>query len=162
MIRIRRRNWRGKLDEPKTPASRRTVPMGAELAAILRSHRAGMLASQHPGLAAGLIFPTQRGTLHKGTPMGKVIRRTLAKAGIEVHLTTHGLRRTFNDLARRVATGQVVRAIVGHTTEAMTGHYSVIGTDEKHAVQTAVIHLVQPNERLSAEDAYAEIAYAKR
>ena len=143
VIYIRRNNWRGKLGEPKTPASRRAVPMCEELAAILRGHRASMLASQHPGLAAGFIFPTQRGTLHKGTPLSAVIRRALGKTGIDVHLTTHGLRRTFNDLARRVATGQVVRAIVGHTNETMTGHYSVIDTGEKHAVQAAVIQLSQ-------------------
>ena len=141
VIHIRRNNWRGKLGAPKTPASRRTVPMCEQLASILRGHRQRMIAAQHPGLARGIVFPTQRGTLHKGTPMGAVLRRALATAGVDVHLTTHGLRRTFNDLARRVATGQVVRAIVGHTTEAMTGHYSVIDNGEKHAVQAAVIHL---------------------
>ena len=141
VVHIRHNNWRGLLGEPKTPASRRNVPMCADLAHVLRKHRQQMIASQHPGLTAGYVFPTQRGTLHKGNPLGAVIRRALAKAGVDVYLTTHGLRRTFNDLARRVAAGQVVMAIVGHTTQAMNGHYSMIDTREKHAVQAAVIEL---------------------
>ena len=140
-IAIRRNNWRGILTEPKTEASRRTVPMCPQLSAVLRRHRADMMTRQHPGLARGHVFPTQRGTLHKGTPLGPVLRRALERAGIDLRLTTHGLRRTFNNLARQVATGQIVRAIVGHTTEAMTGHYSLIGTDETQAVQAAVIRL---------------------
>lgn len=141
VIHIRRNNWRGVLGEPKTLASRRIVPMCGELAALLRGHLQQMIASQHPGLVAGYTFPTQRGTLHKGTPIGAIIRRSLNRAGLGIHLTTHGLRRTFNDLARRLATGQVVRAMLGHTTEAMTGHYSVVDADEKHIVQKEVIRL---------------------
>lgn len=146
LIHIRRNNWKGRITEPKTARSRRTVPMVPELAAILRQHRGRMLTDQHPGLARGHVFPSQNGTLHKGVPLGPVIRKALAQAGINIHLTTHGLRRTFNDLARRVATGQVVRAIVGHTTEAMTEHYSMIDASEKHAVQAAVIQLVSQHQ----------------
>lgn len=142
LIQIRRNNWKGTTITPKTAKSRRSVPMVAELASILRDHRAMMLTEQHPGLAKGWIFPTQRGTLHKGNPLNAIIRRALTSAGIATHLTTHGLRRTFNDLARRVATGQVVRAIVGHSTEAMTEQYSVVDMHEKHTVQAAVIRLV--------------------
>ena len=140
-IAIRRNNWRGILTEPKTEASRRTVPMCPQLSTVLRRHRSDMMTRQHPGLAHGHVFPTQRGTLHKGAPLGPVLRQALERANIDVHLTTHGLRRTFNNLARQVAAGQIVRAIVGHSTEAMTGHYSLVGPDETQAVQAAVIRL---------------------
>ena len=113
------------------------------LAAVLWRHQADMMARQHPGLALECIFLTQRGTLYKGTSLGPLLRNSLERADIEVHLTTHGLRHIFNNLARQVATGQIVRAIVGHTTEAMTGHYSLVRPDETQAVQTAVIRLAQ-------------------
>ncbi len=148
LIHVRRNNWRGTTTEPKTPKSRRSVPMVPELAAVMRQHRAQMMATQHPGLIAGWMFPTQRGTLHKGTPLGPVIRRSLAQAGVDVHLTTHGLRRTFNDLARRVADRHLVQAITGHITGAMFEHYSVIDADEKQAVQTAVIRLSRGDGKL--------------
>ena len=102
-----------------------------------------MVAARHPGLAAGWIFPTERGTLHKGTPLGKVLQQAVDRAGLKLRLTPHGLRRTFNDLARRVASSMVVRAITGHVTETMTEHYSVIDAGEKKAVQDAVVALVE-------------------
>lgn len=142
VIHIQRGNWKGLITKPKTKKSQRSVPMVTRLAEFLRAHRSRMLAEQHPGLDAGWIFPTQRGTLHRGTPLGPVIHKTVKRAGIDVHLTPHGLRRTFNDLARRVAAAQVVRSIVGHVTETMTEHYSVIDAGEKQAVQTAVLRMV--------------------
>ena len=139
---IRRSNYKGQTVQPKTCSSRRTVPMVPELGAILRKHRADMVATQHSGLSNGWVFPTQNGNLHKGAPLGPVIKHALARAGLDLTLTTHGLRRTFNNLARRVATGQVVRAIVGHSTQAMTEKYSVIALSEKQAVQASVLRLI--------------------
>ena len=147
LIHVRRTNWRGSTNDPKTRSSRRSVPMIPELAAVLRRHRAQMMATQHPGLVDGWMFPTQRGTLHKGTPLGPVIRRALSKADVDVRLTPHGLRRTFNDLARRVADAHKVRAITGHTEE-MFEHYSVIDATEKQAVQAAVIRLSRGDQAL--------------
>ncbi len=46
-------------------------------------------------------------------------------------MTPHGLLHTANNELRRVANGEVVRAIIGHATEAMTHHYSHVGEDEK-------------------------------
>lgn len=43
----------------------------------------------------------------------------------------HGLRHTANDLPRRVASGEVVRAIIGHAATAMTHHDSHVGEIEK-------------------------------
>jgi len=90
VIRIRRSNWKGEPVEPKTAKSKRTVPLGPELAAALRDHRARMVATQHPGLPAGWVFPTREGNLHKGTPLRAVLARVLEAAEIDAHLTPHG------------------------------------------------------------------------
>ena len=142
-ISVRWTNWKGILHPPKSAAGVRVVPMERDLAAILQQHRAQMVASQHPGLPSGLVFPTAKGTLHKGTPLNKVIKQSLVKAGIAVKLSQHGLRRTFNDLLRRVAAGMVVRSIVGHASEAMTDHYSRVDLAEKRRAQAEVLQLVR-------------------
>jgi hypothetical protein len=41
--------------------------------------------------------------------------------------------RTANDLIRRVASGEVARAITGHVTQRMTEHYSHVDVGEKRA-----------------------------
>ena len=58
--------------------------------------------------------------------------------GIEIRLTPHGLRRTWNDLGRRLAKGIVVRSILGHGSEAMTDHYSVVDDGERRDVVESV------------------------
>ena len=49
---------------------------------------------------------------------------------------------TANDLLRRVADGEVVRAIIGHTTTEMTHHYSHVDEKEKRAAVAAALALV--------------------
>ena len=143
LIRVRRSNWKGRITTPKTEGSLRTVPMGEQLAGILQGHQARLEARAHPCLVTGWVFSNARGGLHKGTPMRTVLQKAVARAGLTIRLTPHGLRRTFNDLARRVASSVVVRAIVGHVTEKMTEHYAVIDAGEKRAVQDAVLRLVE-------------------
>ncbi len=55
---------------------------------------------------------------------------------------THGLRRSFNNLARQVAGGIIVRSIVGHADEAMTEHYSHVGGAEKLAAVEGMVKLI--------------------
>lgn len=141
LIRVRRSNWKGKVTGTKTHKDR-SVPLVGELAAILREHHERQVAAGHPGLRAGWIFPTREGTLYKGSVLVPVLKRALPKAEIERRLTAHGLRRTFNDLARKVTSGEVVRGIMGHSTEAMTQHYSHIAADEKIAAGASVVRLV--------------------
>ena len=63
--------------------------------------------------------------------------------GVDRRFSSHGLRRTANDLIRRVASGEVARAITGHVTERMTEHYSHVDTGEKRAAMEGVLRLVQ-------------------
>lgn len=158
VLRIRRANWRGHVRTPKTRKSLRAVPLGPQLATALDAHRRSMVREQHAGLRAGWVFPNRAGGLHKGQPLQKAFGRALVAAfpvplplgspanakptEATVKLTPHGLRRTFNNLARQVADREVVKAITGHVTDEMFAHYSLVDAKEKRAAQAAVLRMV--------------------
>jgi integrase len=138
VIHVQRSNWKGKVIDAlkcddEDDDKEKVVPLLDAVAEVLHEHRRRMVAEQHPGLATGWIFPTQRGTLHKGSPLRKVLDRAVEAAEIGRRVTPHGLRHTANDLLRRAASGDVVRAIIGHSTPQMTTHYSHVDEDEKRA-----------------------------
>jgi integrase len=143
VIHVRRSNWKGqpiealKCDD-EGEGKEKVVPLLGPVAEVLRAHRQRMIAAQHPGLEAGWIFPTRRGTLYKGAPLRKVLGEALAAAGVKRKVTPHGLRHTANDLLRRVASGEVVRSILGHSTPQMTVHYSHVDEGEKRAAVESV------------------------
>ena len=116
---IRWGNDRGTLITVKTKGSNRTVPVVPEVAKLWGLRR-----------TRGLVFPSRYGKLHKGTPLKKVLDKACAKAGVP-RVTAHGLRRTFNNLARQTTSREVLKSITGHTTDAMVEHYSYVGLDEK-------------------------------
>lgn len=142
-IRIRRSNWRGELQTPKTDASVRSVPLPAPVAA--------MLEASGRGKDGDLLFPNRQGKLHKGWPLVKVMQRACADAGVQ-YTTPHGLRRTFNNLARQVAAAQVVKSITGHTTDKMLEHYSMVGLDEKAEATRLVLQLVAATSSNEVQD----------
>lgn len=133
-IRVRRSNWRGRMGAPKTDGSHRTVPLPPEVAELLASGRRGR--------SDALLFPNGKGEPYKSWPLVAVMRKACKAAGVP-YATPHGLRRTFNNLARQVAAAQVVKSITGHTTDAMLEHYSMIGLDEKADAARLVMALVQ-------------------
>jgi integrase len=125
-VRIQRGNDHGNVVEVKTVKSRRTVPLPADVVPLLGARR-----------AKGLIFPTKAGSLFRGSPLRAVLDKAAAAAGVP-RITTHGLRRTFNNLSRQVADRLVTMSLVGHTTDAMHAHYSQVTIAEKSAAQAAV------------------------
>ena len=129
-ITIQRAQVRKHVSSTKTGKSR-TVPMPAPLARVLQGHRRNQLEQQAEALTEGWCFPSKVGDLMYPSSPTKPLKRALEAAGVERRVTFHGLRRTFNNLARQTASGQVVRAITGHVTEAMTEHYSHVGGEEK-------------------------------
>lgn len=141
VIRVVRAHWCGKVSTTKTGVAR-TVPLPAELAAVLRDHRAGLVARQARGLADGWVFPSAVGGLHEPSVLRKPLAAALRRAGIGMRFTVHGFRRTFNNLARQVAGEIVTRAITGHVTPAMTEHYSHVGVEEKRDAVGKVVRLV--------------------
>ena len=146
VLRIRRANVKGHLGEPKTETSRRTLALPWEVVYRLRDRHRTMAKVKHPGLAGDWVFPKEDGGLHRGYPLMKPLQRACKAAGIGIRFTQHGLRRTWNDLARRHVDGAVVRAIMGHSEkggDAMTDHYSSIRLAEKRAGLETVIKVVQ-------------------
>lgn len=135
---VRWNNWKGTLVEPKSESSRRTVPLVEPLLTLLAARRERMDAEKHPGLRRGLVFPTRTGGMHKGTPLNPVLKAACQRAGVNIRFTPHGLRRTWNALARRVADGVVVRSMIGHASEAMTDHYSHVDRREKRRTAETV------------------------
>jgi integrase len=142
IITIRQTNYRGTVGTPKTPRSRRLVPMTPEVSALLQAHRARMEMQGHLGLETGWVFCTRKGTLYRSYPINTVLERHLKSAGITKRLTQHGLRRTFNDLLTRVVSGRVARGIMGHASVQMTDHYSFVDRQEKRTAQAAVLGLL--------------------
>lgn len=134
LVRIRRTNWRGRPVSPKTVASARTVPLPAQLVAIF--------SAVPKWRRTGWLFPARGGELHRGTPLRAVVDRACAAAGVR-RITVHGLRRTYNNLARQLAAREVVKSITGHATDAMLEHYSIVGDHEKKRLTEAVIEAVE-------------------
>jgi integrase len=119
LIRVRRAQWDGIVGTTKT-GSVRSVPLVSELGAVLAEQRN---KQGSPKLSAW-IFPASDGGLLPKCSLRHPLERVLKLAGITKRVTTHGLRRTFNNLSRQVAGDIVTRSITGHVTEAMTEHYS--------------------------------------
>jgi integrase len=123
---IRYSNDRGTIGEPKNDGSYRTVPVLAEVAATWGERQ-----------ERGLVFPNRSGKPHRGYPLIKVLARLCRALGVP-RVTAHGLRRTFNNLARQMTSREVLKSITGHVTDTMVSHYSFIGAGEKHTAATAV------------------------
>jgi len=119
------------------------IPLHPELARVLQQHRRAMVEAQAPGLAEGWCFPSETGTLRTPSSLQKAWAACLNAAEIEARFTVHGLRRTFNDLARKAKVDAVVtKALTGHVTEKMREHYSSVDLEEKRAAVSAVGRLV--------------------
>ena len=73
----------------------------------------------------------------------KPIRAALASAGVTRRFkAAHGFRHTYNDLARRYATGVVLREMVGHESAESSDRYSHVWLAEKRDVSAKVVRLV--------------------
>ena len=134
-----------------------------ELAAILREHRQVMLQEQAPGFGSGWVFPSLAGTLRCPGSLWKAWQGCLRTIGLDKRFTVHGLRRTFNDLARRAgADSIVIRSLTGHVTEKMREHYSTVALDEKRQTAADVVQLVAASPASSPPPAAAAAGGATR
>ncbi|HEY1815899.1 MAG TPA: tyrosine-type recombinase/integrase [Kofleriaceae bacterium] len=145
VAKIRRNNDRGTLrDSTKNQSSKRTVPMLPEVLVLLERR------------SSGAVFPSRRGGLHRGSPLRRVLDRACAAAGVP-RVTTHGLRRTFNNEGRQVTDvdREVLKATTGHTTDEMVSHYSHVDVAEKARLARAVmtrLHVLGTSSTSTATD----------
>jgi integrase len=143
VIKIRRSHWQCIVDTPKTGQVVH-VPLTEELHDVLRSWHETLVQSRHRHLESGWVFPSRVGKPHHNAAcMGKAFIDCLREMGFDRRFSSHGLRRTANDLLRRVASGEVTRAITGHMTAAMTEHYSHVDAGEKKVAVQRMLQLVQ-------------------
>lgn len=140
VIVIEQAHVRGRVDRTKT-GNTREVPLAPELLRVLRTHRQRLVREQNPGLTRGWVFPSRKGTLMQPSSLRKPLHRSCLKAGVK-QISPHGLRYTFNHLARQVAVGDVVRSMTGHVTEQMTLHYDWVEDHEKRDAHAALVTLV--------------------
>lgn len=143
VVRPKMTQYRGKVSrigrktKKKAPAS---IPLSKQLMAMLAAHRRRLVEEQHPGLTEGWVFPRPSGGVFYTGDLNPPIQAALKAAGITKRFTAHGLRRSFNNLARQeCADAIVIRSITGHTTAEMTEHYSHVGIDEKRDLVNAVV-----------------------
>jgi integrase len=152
---IRRGNWRTIVSTAKIDRRRRTVALIEELRGELVAWRQRLVETQQRQLASGWVFPSQVGKPHHNSSCyRKAFVDCLQVVGLDRRFSSHGLRRTANDLIRRVASGEVARAITGHVTTRMTEHYSHVDAGEKDAAVTGMLRLVrhvEPNDRQEGE-----------
>jgi integrase len=136
-IRVERTLIRSKGDflpgEPKTETSRRVIPIGPELAAVLAEYRKAQMGRAGK-LDQGLVFATPAGS---PLPNDRVSRRFSAlciEAGVP-RLTMHATRHTFaTRLLERGARIDVVMRLLGHSTITTTVNtYGHVTEDAKRS-----------------------------
>ncbi len=95
-----------------------------------------------PMADSDLLFPATTGGMRSRSALDKPFRHVLKSLGWKVRVTPKGMRRTFQDLARKAEIHDfVARAISGHTTERMQRHYSTAQREEMRAAVGKVISL---------------------
>jgi integrase len=143
IIRIRRGNWRTIVSTAKIDRRRRNPALTDELREVLSAWKEELHRS-HRHAASGWMFPSKVGKPHQNPScMAKAFQDCLRTIDVQRRFSSHGLRRTANDLIRRVASGEVARAITGHVTQRMTEHYSHVDVGEKKAAVEGMLRLVK-------------------
>jgi integrase len=96
-----------------------------------------------------LLFPALHGGFRAGSVLDKPFRAAARTMGLKKRITPRGMRRTFQDVCRAAAVGDLVtRSISGHATEAMQRHYSTVALEEQRRGLANVLHLIRPGNPL--------------
>ncbi len=144
---VRRKAVKGKLVPRTKTGVPRIVGVPPVLAKLLREHRRKLTESKHPGLASGLMFPSNVGTPLASSRISDALRAACKTAGIRQRFTSHGFRRSMTDMLRKARVDPVIAAaVVGHETERMRRHYSTIDPDDARAAgEQVAARLMQPS-----------------
>jgi integrase len=144
--------WR--LDELKTPSSRRDLPLPAVVAAALRQHRARQAQERllsgrdWRGSPWPLVFPSSAGTPWMARNLTRAFKALLARAGLPTALHWHELRHSAGSLlhARGVDLA-TIKAILGHSQIAVTANrYTHVATATTRQAAVAMDAALRPPE----------------
>lgn len=115
----------------KTGVGRQSY-MHPEIAQALQAHRVHLIATQNPGLADDLVFPSKAGTPRHSSSLRKTLATLSTALELDFNLTPQILRRTFNTL---MVASQVDRLVLwsqmGHSSEAMTATYNHVSNERR-------------------------------
>jgi hypothetical protein len=140
---LRRSHSLGKeiMDQTKT-ARDQEIPLPKLVLSILREHAEAL---EGPMADSEYLFPSTNGGLKSRSALDKPFQHVLKALEWTVRVTPKGMRRTFQDLARRAQIHDVVtRAISGHETDRMQRHYSTAQREEMLAAVDRVVTLLIP------------------
>ena len=105
---------------------RQRINVPADVIEVLRWHERTQLVTEEQR-SSELLFPAEDGRLHSEHVLRTPFARVCALVGLPLRFTPHGMRRTFNDLARAARVESLVtRSISGHLTDRMREHYSTV------------------------------------
>jgi hypothetical protein len=149
IILARRSQTRGdEVMEGTKNLSRFRLSVPEELTQILRWHVDNL--SEGLMRQSNLLFPSTTGGFRSPTALAKPFEDVCRHLKLAKRITPKGMRRTFQDLARRAQVeGLVQRSICGHLTEEMTELYSSVGQDEVRAAMEKVVSLAGYRELLA-------------
>ena len=121
-------------ETPKTSKSRRTIPIPADLLALLDTHRARQrthAADTPEWREHGLMFPSTVGTPLPPRNLMRRYKALLKAAGLPGTLTIHDLRHTALYHLEQAGVAESTRmALAGHTQPTMAKHYTSHATIE--------------------------------
>ena len=113
------------ITEPKSPRSRRTVPLSPAIAALLKTQRVTQAAERlHAGdqwTGSGLVFTTEFGTPVEPRNILRTIETAAAKAkieGVNVHTLRHSAAVAWLEAGVHI---KAVAELLGHSSIAITG-----------------------------------------
>lgn len=139
LIHLRHNQTRGNRGDTKMHITE-VHALPQSVAEILRAHRRHLIATEHPGVASGIVFPAAidpgeavcHGYMQRWTLNG-ILERACEKADVP-RITPHRFRDFVNTrLTARGLHPTIIQALTGHATDAMTVHYSHISPEDKAA-----------------------------
>lgn len=139
VLHVRASFSKGHLTRPKT-GDGREVYLPAPVVDALRAHRERLIREQHPGLAEGIVFPSEVGTRREAASLYKALDLCAEALDTDIRVRPQVLRRTYNTLLVRAGVDRIVlRSQMGHASERMTSRYAGVDLADKRAAWEALM-----------------------
>lgn len=144
------------LQEPKTAAGRRRVPLNASIAAALVRWRAQQRLERvihgRQWHETGFVFTLPDGRMLGYSGLVKLVNRTAARAGIP-HVNVHALRHTFaTRMLEHGVDPKTLQVLLGHASITMTlNRYAHVMPETRQAAVASIDHLFQAQNRVGVK-----------